>query len=261
MTVWSELIDPNMLERLQPLGNLPQDAPHIVQDARIVDAESIAPYQYCYAYDVFRRGWQYAEAARLKGLDIKYCPHQLRRRALSDASDSWIEQARSRHWSWGRCIAHIVKTNPEPLTTGQITDWVNGLIDAKTPRWVEIPEPSSSESESEYRKALADQVESLEEAARLARIPRQKLRPLPFGIKVVALSVEKELEELKLGTVHTQIKMLPANKMLNALNFHVSEMLKDAVNYYQTGTFGYPDLLSSEVEPHSLRKERGVTLI
>jgi hypothetical protein len=140
LAIWSKYITPTRIKRLQPLGPLPKNAPHIV-------------YQYCYAYDVFRRGWQYAEATRLENRDIKYCPHQLRQRALSDASASWIEQTRSRHWSWGRCIAYIIKTNPESLPTGQVTDWVNGLIDAKTPRWVQMPQLSDYESESEYTKA------------------------------------------------------------------------------------------------------------
>lgn len=259
LAFWREFIEPSLLDRLEPLGPLPKDGPHILRDANIVSAASVAPYQYCYAYDVFRRGWQYAEAARQKNLDIKYCPHQLRRRALSDASDAWIEQARSTHWSWGRCIAQIVKSNSNPVTTGQIGDWVNGLIAAKTPRWVEIPLPSKAGSESEYRKLLAERLESLETVAHAAKIPRQKLRPLPFGIRFVGLSIEKALEELKLSTVHTLVDALPAGKMLDTLAFHIAETARDGVNFYQTGTFGYPGLLSPEME--KLSRRRRATLL
>ena len=262
LAMWSEFITPTRLKRLQPLGNLPKNAPHIVKDAKRINAESIAPYQYCYAYDVFRRGWQYAEATRLmKNFDIKYCPHQLRQRALSDASNSWIERARMRHWSWGRCIAHIVKTNPTPLPIGRITDWINWLIDEKPPKWIEIPQLSSFGSETEYRKTLDDLLESLREAAHSARIPRQRVRPLAFGIKVGKLSIDKILEELEFSTVHTLIEMLPASKMLNALTFHVSETVKDAVNHYQTGTFDYPGLLNPEMQVYSSQKGRNVILI
>jgi hypothetical protein len=256
--MWSEFITARRLKRLQPLGDLPKNAPHIVSDAKRF--KGIAAYQYCYAYDVFRRGWQYAQATRLKNLDIKYCPHQLRQRALSGASDAWIEQARRRHWSWGRCIAHIVKTNPDPVPIGRITDWVNGLIPAK-PKWAEIPQLSSSGSEIEYRKTLDCLIESLRVAARSAKIPRNRVRPLAFAAKVGRLSIEEVLEETKLGTVHAVIEMLPASKILDSVTFQVSETVKDAVNLFQTGTFDYPGLLNPEMEAYSRQMKREVILI
>lgn len=95
----------------------------------------------------------------------------------------------------------------------------------------------------------------------MARIPRRKLRPLPLGVKAVALSIEKELDDLNLGTVQTEIKMLPASKVISAINFQVSEILKDGVNFFQTGTFGYPGLLGAEMEVRSSRKGRSSILI
>lgn len=259
---WRELMKEDELKQLQPLGFLPDNAPHITEDAKKVYAESIAPYQYCYAYDVFRRGWQYAEATRqAERFDIRYCPHQLRQRALSDASDSWIEQARMRHWSWGRCIANIVKTNPEPIPLGQVTDWINGLVAANPPKWTEIPTITNIGSEDEYRKAVNDLLEPLRQAAHLAKIPRQKIKPLTLGIKVGKLSIDIMFDALKLSAVHTLLEMLPHSKVLDSVKFYASESIKDAVNHYQTGTFDYPGLLNPKEQAYALQKGREVILL
>ncbi len=55
--------------------------------------------------------------------------------------------------------------------------------------------------------------------------------------------------------------MPPASKMLNTLGYHVSETAKDAVNYYQTGTFGYSGLFTNDMEKLFAQKKREMTLI
>lgn len=84
----------------------------------------------CYAFDVYRRGWQYAECVRLRDEDSAYVPHSLRVNCL-DRTAAWlpVEFRQKYLWSWGKYICAVLKDPQLPAyrTPKAVVEMVNRI--------------------------------------------------------------------------------------------------------------------------------------
>ena len=252
--VWSRYVSTIDLDELDLLSPTLPPQPHFSDDVR--RAGSLVAYQYCYAYDVFRRGWQYAEAARRTNLDIQYCTHQLRQRALEAASDSWIEKSRNQFWSWGRCIVNAVQNSFEPIEISRVAAWVDAIVDAKPARWIEIPQELERMDAAERKRILTEMVESIEATARQAKIPRSLMMPKSLNVRLSEIPIEALTEALHLITALKVLQLLPANNVLDTVSNGAGEAIKDVANFFQKGTFGYPGLISEKLKTRDAPESR-----
>jgi hypothetical protein len=239
--LWRQFIEADRMQRLSPLSMSMPDEDYLREDAD--RAGGMTAFQYCYAFDIFRRGWQYAERTRNTNLDMTYYPHQFRYRALAGASDAWLETSRDVAWSWGRCIVHAIDAAPNPVDPAQVVDWINALIDARPPRWIQLPEPAHGTEDPKYRRELRDLIDKLEAIARRAQIPRTLVRPASHDLRLGAVPLEAIIEHFHLVAINSALHILPVQEVLDPVLHRVGEALKDVVNFYQRGTFGYPGLI------------------
>jgi hypothetical protein len=158
--VWDRYFDKSEIARWKPLTEHMPREPYLLKDTE--RAGGLAKFQYCYVFDVYRRGWQYAEAARMKRGGISYCPHQLRRRALEAGADGWLVSNRERFWSWGEAIIGAIKAASHKVEAQQVSDWINGLLVHKSPRWIDVPTHGEDRAMNEQiEKELFERVDTI----------------------------------------------------------------------------------------------------
>ncbi len=117
-------------EKLWPeLRELPELAPYLIAP-ELVEENAVLPliksdcsnlsvkeYPLCYAFDVYRRGWQYLERVRKTNSDALYIPHKLRLDALdAGGSKDWtmISERQAELWSWGGYVCEILREKEYP---------------------------------------------------------------------------------------------------------------------------------------------------
>ena len=250
----------SQLDQLEPLAQSMPEQPYLAND--IASAGGPVRYQYAYAFDTFRRGWQYATSSAVTGRQIWYCPHRIRQLALESGSRSWLESSREKYWSWGRCLANVIESAQDMSEPERVSDWINGIVESNPPRWVGIPESIWAQPDSrEGRIAVRDLVEVIEGVARSARIPMMLMKRPPLAVKLANLAVVDVIEELKLGTIEGVLQMLPTKAVAERLTFQVAEGAKDAVNFFYKGTFGYPGLISPLLRQRSAPPRRAEYLL
>jgi hypothetical protein len=262
--IWNKYVDEKIIEGLQPLASWVPREESLLNGIR--QAGGLARYQYAYAFDVFRRGWQYAEATRVARnasnepgeaggpLNIVYCPHPLRQLALKAASDAWVEEMRDCCWSWGRRIAHAVRTSPTPVGPERVADWVNSLVGSKVDQWIRIPARREDGGDSEeFKRALRDLIERVEEAGISAGIPREIARPFSPGLRVAELGIAALLSWHQSGLVLKAMQILAPERVLTRVAHTPMEGAKDVVNCFRKGTFGHPGLIGKGLLERSRR--------
>lgn len=196
---FDRLMSTSKLRSLPPLiGHMPP-VPYWTREIEKADG-SLAAFQYYYAFTVFRRGWQYAEAARQQNLGIIYCPHYFRQHALDGSSDAWIDATRERFWSVGRYIVRLVDRAPEAIEWKQIAELINTLRANKVPGWIDIPEMSAGSEE--HNRTLKELMERRQEATRIidrffSRLNVESDRPKPLGTE----TAEMQLQTLRAAEV------------------------------------------------------------
>jgi hypothetical protein len=248
------------LNHLEPLARSMPEQAYLKSD--ITRAGGCVAYQYAYAFDTFRRGWQYAASSDLTKRQIWYCPHRIRQRALEGGSNAWLERNRDEYWSWGRCIVNLVKSSPTAIQPEMVADWVNGIIESNPPRWVAIPQSITTGVDNrESRLAIRDLVETVEVVARSARIPRSLLTQPTLPLKLGRVAFEHVMEELRVGTVESILHILPVKTALERVTYNASEWAKDAVNFLYKRTFGYPGLVSQELRMRAAPPKHEVYLL
>lgn len=240
------------LNRLKPLSQSMPEEPYLKSD--IKRAGGYVAYQYAYVFDAFRRGWQYAASSNLKKRQIWYYPHRLRQRALGKDAQGWIENRRDKFWSWGRCVAAAIDSSPSGIEPERVADWINGLTESNSPRWLEVSDAIASGIDNrESRLAVRDLIEKLEVIARSAGIPRNLLNLPPLPLKVGRFAFEQLMEKCHVTTVMGILHILPSSKAVEVISYNATEWVKDATNFFRKGTFGYPGLVSEHLRERSAK--------
>jgi hypothetical protein len=105
----------------------------------------------CYAFDVYRRGWQYMRSVSECDARATYFPHLLRNDALESGTSGWqqLHQCQQLLWSWGEYIVQLIE---EPayenlLTPEKVAEYVHRIREILRPsrddnrycpRWFEV---------------------------------------------------------------------------------------------------------------------------
>jgi len=65
----------------------------------------------CYAFDVYRRGWQYMSRVSATDVGATYFPHKIRNDALEKSTNQWrvLRQKQKILWSWGDYIVSLLE--------------------------------------------------------------------------------------------------------------------------------------------------------
>jgi hypothetical protein len=247
-------MDASVRAQMIPLCTISSD----MYAADIELAGGIGNFQYSYAFDVYRRGWQYADKCRQSGLEITYCPHAFRQAALDSGSPDWLEQTREYYWSWGRCLAHLVKSHHPTLE--QVVEWILSIKEAKPPQWRRFP--PADEDRDAARMEMRQLIEMIESVATSAKLPKSQLLPLGILWKPVEATAERLREQLELGTICKLLEILGAMKVVDTVGFHLGEAAKDAINiYYRRGAFGYKGLVGRVFETRAASRANNTYLL
>lgn len=217
---------------------LPDDE-HPLSDIDMALTRAERQFKRCaYAYSVFRRAWQYAEATRVAGDGAVYYTHRLRRLAILGVSEAWQPVLVDEYWSWGRCIADIVEATPE-LDTAMVDDWINGLLEARTPRWIRAPSPTpTGDFDGAQVRAYREVVHECAHKAKLPRVRTTSAGPKDaIGRVLVTEGVDMAIG----GPIRMVVRALHAHH-LTPFRYEAAETAKTIANLYRKGTFDYPGL-------------------
>jgi hypothetical protein len=138
---------------------------------------STTDFLLCYAFDVFRRGWQYQKRAHAAG--TVYVPHYLRNEALEVRNDAWdsVSEEARRYWSWGNYIVEVLDEDgfrhfrtPEGLQE-IIGHLIGAIKSTRCPTWMDIP--SKANLPQATRATIVDILESTARAAKLPLLWRK----------------------------------------------------------------------------------------
>ena len=117
--IWQQYREKISKKRLLQKVNLAPHRRYLEELMKYVKPElatfsSLDEFLMCYAFDVYRRGWQYMEAVRVSGeavgVEATYFPHKLRNDALCVATNKWTEVSDCQEilWSWGGYIVQLL---------------------------------------------------------------------------------------------------------------------------------------------------------
>ncbi len=142
---------------------------------------SINEFLLCYAFDVYRRGWQYLAGVRAAGVGAVYFSHELRNTALDAAKEQWKQIHRNQEhlWSWGNYIVKVVKEiqKSKEIPPEQVVEYILALSDTlKTegyPKWEDAASvfDENNELRKDKQKFLRDLQERVEGIASKAGVP------------------------------------------------------------------------------------------
>jgi hypothetical protein len=194
-------------------------------------ASSAHEFVLLYAFDGYRRGWQYADYAA--GMSSVYFPHRLRDDCLNSGGASWrtIEKLSGLSLSWSQYFLNLIDEDPSyrnSLRIGQLLARVReAQQEEPAPPWthIGISELMRTAERREQGARLYAMLAHLTRIAERAKLPLLRKKPDSLSEKALAL-LGSHL--LKLGTdgnpivaplmwffegVEKTIKLIPAGKV------------------------------------------------
>jgi hypothetical protein len=140
--------------------------------------DSTGDFLLCYAFDVYRRGWQYQKNSH--SMNATYFPHYIRDAALMGLPNIWARKASEwrRYWSWGTYVLEVLEEDgykhlrsPEGLA--EIVRNLKASIEkTECPRWVSIP--TFSRLSNRYARYLGHHLNETAQAASLPLLFNRK---------------------------------------------------------------------------------------
>lgn len=137
----------------------------------------------CYAYDVYRRGWQYLRAVSENDMRAIYFPHRIRNDALEMGTNQWevLHKCQNFLWSWGEYIVQLIE---EPAYRGKLTpihvaEYIHRIREqlrsdkydtSYAPKWFDIA-VINEENEFEFLDDIRNLQDCIEQTAFEAGLP------------------------------------------------------------------------------------------
>lgn len=159
-------------------------------------ARSLTEFKLLYAFDLFRRGWQYAAFAAENG--STYFPHALRDECLESRGAAWtvIERMEALTFSWSRYFVHLVAVHPEFRSSKAIGELLRRVRDAMSEE-KELPWAHFDFRLSREREPSNEELEMLQETVRYvnrvavhAQLPLIRAEP-PVELRGLSLVAER----------------------------------------------------------------------
>jgi hypothetical protein len=233
-------------QRELPAEHLPElasRADHVINEVQRFD--SLSSYIYCYAFDVYRRGWQYNMTMEEKDLDISYCPHPLRENAIAKDSQARLARQQYLYWSWGQRLAHLIDRSGH-VDISQVEQWILGLHEARPPQWIGFSTLIEGGDSASIRKAARSLIDVLHDCARRAEIPKQFIGTGRLE-QVGELALEAGREFHHVGLWWRALQVVPVGNKIRRLCFGIAETAMDGANLVCKNTFGHPGLIGIEL--------------
>ncbi len=298
-----ELISPNGLEQWR-LHHADVEAwlrkrrgGHVLRTEQIRDAElriywegkhregvfaSVDDFALCYAFDVYRRGWQYLQSVGLANPNAAYFPHALRYSALKNGNAVWdmLESAREVYWSWGKCITLLMQQDRDfPRTPQKVAEIMGKLRDqigasSETgkvcPQWVKVAEYDDGGNlrllPPAEAKELTRTVEEMARKAGLRMSRRQEETPFQRIVKRTMLGGGKQLLNQVGNGLFARFRHTPpmpwpiavgvaaTSAMVQAVRPDLvyqaetvaTNALARTINHFRKGTFVFPGLFPGD---------------
>lgn len=182
----------------------PMKLPAFVQDH--MHGLSLQEFPLCYAFDVYRRGWQYVERVRRLNDGSAYVPHSLRGNCL-DNTATWtaVEFRQNNLWSWGKYICTALRDDKLPAlrTPEAVVGMVNRIKKVMTkshgcPTW-DASRIISAQMELADQDYIKEIQEWVKETAREANLPllNRPHRAAEAISELTLLAVDKGLSTLE----------------------------------------------------------------
>jgi len=146
--------------------------------------QGLSPLEFplCYAFDVYRRGWQYVERVRQLKNGSAYVPHSLRKNCLSKTA-TWtpIEFRQEYLWSWGKYICAVLHDDhlAHYRSPAAVVDMVNSIKRVMSqqggcPTWdaSRVIDDCGNIVDLSYLKEIQKRVMECAQEAKLPQLPR-----------------------------------------------------------------------------------------
>jgi hypothetical protein len=228
--------------------------------------ETVEELALCYAYDVYRRGREYADRAGRAVPEATYFPHPLRNDALEAPAKTLNTLHRSQEllWSWGGCVLKEVEREPEHRNPAYVIELICGIrkaMEDRCPKWHYLDiideegklKPNSPRLIKEFRGLAVDAALHAEPKLHLDWLVKESelLAALRSMVPPAGLAVLGLLVQLPLGLAYTTVKVAatPIGKLPAAR--HAGETIEQAARratpwMVRKGILGFPGLLPPE---------------
>lgn len=210
----------------------------------------------CYAFDVYRRGWQYMGRVNAADIRATYFPHKLRNSALENSTGKWriFHQNQKALWSWGDYIVTLIEEYKLERSPQRIAERIikiqEAMQETKCPKWFNI---GTFVDDDPFRVTVQ---EKINRTIKKAKLPMLRIAEDPQAIELVKTIIEIAFN-LVPGPIssipkgfHVIIKTLDPKAVgtlgvnLNKLEMSLEEDKRKIVNLFYKGTvYGYPGLV------------------
>lgn len=225
----------------------------------------------CYAFDVYRRGWQYLSRVSAADVGATYIPHELRNDALEVATDAWrpLHLSQDLLWSWGGYIVELLdepeyghERSPERIAE-RVLAIREAMDEVGCPRWHHV---HVVEEDGAFRpqSPLKGFHQLIEETAHKAGLPFLRERKDRAADRIIGAGIEAipDIVELIKGVPPVSL-IFSGSKFILAILKRVDpdavgrfeSQKRRAMNFFSKGRFGYRGLFPSSDFTHA---DRGV---
>jgi hypothetical protein len=213
----------------------------------------------CFAFDVYRRGWQYAAGVANGTPGTTYLAHWLRNNALERGSTDWaiVSDYQDLYWSWGNYFVNLVshpKLGQEvsPQRVAEYLQAVKSVISSTgRPTWssLDLIDEGGRISDLDHMRAVGDWVE---QTAHEAKLPMLEMRAIDQSEGIsLAMSFAWDAASTVVGVplnvlsfvAKTSVKQISPEFAMKAGDY-LDRMRKRGVNKIFKGSYGYPGLVS-----------------
>ncbi len=247
---------PTGIHPLVPAVKLPE----YLEDERSA-FNSTDEFLLCYAFDVYRRGWQYLSTVSAADIGATYIPHELRNDALEVATDAWrtLHLSQDLLWSWGRYIVELLdepeyehERSPERIAE-RILAIREAMDDVGCPKWhhVHIIEEDGSFRPQSPLKGFHQLIEETAHKAGLPLLREHKDRAadqiIRTGLETIPDIVELSKDVPPVSIIFSGSKFILAilKRVRPDAVGRLESQKRRAVGFFLKGRFGYRGLLPS----------------
>ncbi|MBN1873022.1 MAG: hypothetical protein JXA33_02250 [Anaerolineae bacterium] len=202
----------------------------------------------CYAFDVYRRGWQYMSRVSAADIGATYFPHEIRDDALEASTNKWeiLRGNQKMLWSWGDYIVYLldeykIERSPQRVAE-RIIKIQEAMKQTNCPKWFNI---GTFEYDDSFKELIQ---QTLDKTARKAKLPVLRMREDPQAVELITAIIEIAFDFvvsplLSIGKGMRVIIKTISPDLVGRLEMNVENQSRNAIRMFHKGAFGYPGLM------------------
>jgi len=202
----------------------------------------------CYAFDVYRRGWQYITRAGAADVGATYFPHRIRNDALDKSTNKWeiVDDNQRLLWSWGEYIVRLIdeykiERSPEKVAE-RIIKIHEAMKETKCPKWFNI---GVLEGDDLFKDVVQ---QTVVKTAKKARLPLLRMREDPEAVEWIEAIIGMAFDIIGLPILSGEklvrlfVKRV-APDFIGKVEVSIEDNRRRVINLFHKGAFGYPGLV------------------